>query len=202
MPETRVIDIAKSQGMSAAHVLMRLRDAGFDVTAAAFTVDEGSALRRPPAGNGTAFHPAPPLPRAARPRAPAPAPRSSPPPSAQPAQRASQGPADSPRGVQSPRPLFEPDGPPLQMRPRRREEEPPTPSSRCPRVPTGTRPPVRAAARGGQPKRGRGCRATRPAPRTGPTIVEDAKVRPAPTPPPPLRRAAPAQPAQPAAGGR
>ena len=107
MPETRVIDIAKSQGMSAADVLMRLRDAGFDVTAAASTVDESSALAAL-AGNGTAAAPRPAAtPRPAAPQQPAP--------SATPAPRASQ----PTEGAASNRRVFEPDGPPLQMRGRR-----------------------------------------------------------------------------------
>src|SRR6478609_6985022 len=162
MPETRVIDIAKSQGMSTADVLMRLRDAGFDVTAAASSVDESSALAAL-AGNGTAAAPRP----AATPQ---------PAPSAQPAQRASQ----ASEGAASNRRVFEPDGPPLQMRGRREEE--PYAQQPMPR-PTGTRPSGQPAARGGQS--GESGAGTRPAPRTGPTIVEDAKVRPAPTPPPP-----------------
>src|SRR3954449_4107004 len=73
MTKKRVHEIAKEQGMSSADVLTKLRDAGFDVTAAASTVDEAEALRAL-GGNGGA----PAKPAAARPaqrgaRAPPPA---------------------------------------------------------------------------------------------------------------------------------
>jgi translation initiation factor IF-2 len=45
MTKKRVHEIAKEQGMSSADVLTKLRAAGFDVTAAASTVDEAEALR-------------------------------------------------------------------------------------------------------------------------------------------------------------
>ena len=44
MTKKRVHEIAKEQGMSSADVLTKLRAAGFDVTAAASTVDEADPL--------------------------------------------------------------------------------------------------------------------------------------------------------------
>src|SRR4051794_41579769 len=74
MTNKRVHEIAKEQGMSSADVLTKLRAAGFDVTAAASTVDEAAAVRAL-GGNGSAT-------AAPRPAQPAPAQRA-----AQPGQR-------------------------------------------------------------------------------------------------------------------
>src|SRR3954447_22333002 len=68
MTKKRVHEIAKEQGMSSADVLTKLRAAGFDVTAAASTVDEAEALRAL-VGNGAAPA-APAAPAAGRPAAP------------------------------------------------------------------------------------------------------------------------------------
>jgi translation initiation factor IF-2 len=111
MAKKRVHEIAKEQGMSSADVLTRLRDAGFDVTAAASTVDEADALRAL-GGNGSA--PAKPAARAATaaPQQRAAAPQRG----AAPAQRAgaparAAAPGAAPQ--QRTRRIFEPDGPPL-----------------------------------------------------------------------------------------
>ena len=103
MTKKRVHEIAKEQGMSSADVLTKLRAAGFDVTAAASTVDEAEALRAL-GGNGAApAKPAAGAPRAAgRPRRRRRCRRSAPPPPA------------------SPRAPARPRGPPLPVAPRRR----------------------------------------------------------------------------------
>src|SRR3954453_4387383 len=128
MTKKRVHEIAKEQGMSSADVLTKLRDAGFDVTAAASTVDEAEALR-PLGGNGAApakpaaARPAPPPTRAAAPPArPAPRAAGAAPPqrAAAPGQPARPGAPARPAApgaaaAPAPRPprLFEPAGPPL-----------------------------------------------------------------------------------------
>jgi len=172
MAKKRVHEIAKEQGMSSADVLTKLRAAGFDVTAAASTVDEADALRAL-GGNGAApaapaaHRPAHPQQRVAggaaqqRPGAPAP-PRPG-------AGRPGQVPgaqAGAPAAPQRTRRIFEPDGPPLKVPTRRQEEE-------FPRPPMPKRPPA-------QPP---------PAPRPA---------APPPPPPPAAREPAPAEPATPA----
>src|SRR3954466_13595869 len=107
MTKKRVHEIAKEQGMSSADVLTKLRDAGFDVTAAASTVDEAEALRAL-GGNGAA----PAKPAAApppRPRARAPPPRP-PPPRARPRHSAPRPPASRRAPARLP-------GPPLRAPP-------------------------------------------------------------------------------------
>src|SRR3954462_11843313 len=75
MATKRVPEIAKERGMSSKDVLLKLRAAGMDVTAAAAEVDEAAALRAL-ASNGawTPARPAAPgaRPGAAAPRSPAP----------------------------------------------------------------------------------------------------------------------------------
>ena len=95
MTKKRVHEIAKEQGMSSADVLTKLRAAGFDVTAAASTVDEAEALRAL-GGNGAA--PAKPAAAARVPRSRPPRRRAAPP------QRAPAGPAGAPRAPAARRP--------------------------------------------------------------------------------------------------
>jgi translation initiation factor IF-2 len=138
MAEKRVHEIAKERGMSASDALLKLRAAGFDVTAAASTVDEAAAVRAL-GGNGAAT--ATPRPASSGQRAAQPGQRP-----AQPGQRAAQ-PGQRPgqpgqRAAQpgeppaqpgqpqqrAPRRVFEPDGPPLKVTPRsQREAERPRP---------------------------------------------------------------------------
>jgi translation initiation factor IF-2 len=182
MTKKRVHEIAKEQGMSSADVLTKLRAAGFDVTAAASTVDEAEALRAL-GGNGAA----PAKPAAARPAQPAARPAG-----AAPAQRAAPGQPARPGAparpagqagaapTQRPRRIFEPDGPPLKVPTRRQEEEYPRPP--MPPRPPATPPPM--------PRR--------PAPAApAPTAREATPAPPAAKPEPP--KAPAAEPAQPAA---
>src|ERR687883_354800 len=79
MATKRVHEIAKERGMSSKDVLLKLRAAGMDVTAAAAEVDEAEALRAL-ASNGTTRAGAAPLApclRARRPAAAGAAPRPS-----------------------------------------------------------------------------------------------------------------------------
>src|SRR3954462_10063530 len=81
MATKRVPEIAKERGMSSKDVLLKLRAAGMDVTAAAAEVDEAEALRalaangspRPGAPPPAPGRPAPPAAGPPRPAAPAPA---------------------------------------------------------------------------------------------------------------------------------
>src|SRR4051794_16146534 len=124
MAKKRVHEIAKEQGMSSADVLTKLRAAGFDVTAAASTVDEAEALRALD-GNGST----PARPRAAA--APPPAAGQQRPAAGQPAAPARPG--GQPQ--QRTRRIFEPDGPPLKVPSRRQQDDypsgplPPRPSA-------------------------------------------------------------------------
>src|SRR3954452_15357388 len=121
MTNKRVHEIAKEQGMSSADVLTKLRDAGFDVTAAASTVDEAAALRAL-GGNGAAAKPA-----AARPAQPAARAAGAAPPqrAAAPGSPARPGAPAGPAApgaaapAARPRRIFEPDGPPLKVPTRR-----------------------------------------------------------------------------------
>ena len=54
MPEKRVHEIAKEQGLPSAEVLVKLRAAGFDVTAAQSVVDADSAVAALKRSNGDA----------------------------------------------------------------------------------------------------------------------------------------------------
>jgi translation initiation factor IF-2 len=200
MAKKRVHEIAKEQGMSSADVLMRLRDAGLDVTAAASTVDEAEALRAL-GGNGSA--PAKPAARAAT--AAPPQQRAGAP------QRAGQqrqaAPAARAAGQGAPpqqrtRRIFEPDGPPLKVPTRRQDDD-------YPRPPLPPRPsPTPAARPATPPPRSREApkAAAQPAPQPRqPQAREAAPAKPAPTERPAQRppaqqpqRQQPAEPAQPA----
>ena len=110
MAKKRVHEIAKEQGMSSADVLTRLRDAGFDVTAAASTVDEADALRAL-GGNGSA--PAKPAARAATAAAPqqrAAAPQRAGAPAQQRPGAPARAAAEGAPPQQRTRRIFEPDG--------------------------------------------------------------------------------------------
>ncbi len=213
MAEKRVHEIAKERGMAASDVLLQLRAAGIDVTAAASTVDEAEALRAlgsNGSGSATAAPPraAPTGQRAAQPtqRAAQPGAAGQRPAQARPAQPGQPG-QRPPTAQARPRRVFEPDGPPLKVPSRaQRDDERPRPVM-PPRPPAG-----RSAAPGGQPRGGRpaqGARrpeAERPAAPAQQAPAEQPAARQAPAQPAPAeppqqeqpqaRTAAPAQPAQ------
>jgi translation initiation factor IF-2 len=147
MPEKRVHEIAKERGLPSSEVLLKLRAAGIDVTAAASTVDEAAALRAlggNGGGRGTdgggAVRPPQPRPGAQRPAQPGQRAAGAP------GQRAAQ-PGQRPAGQQRPRRIFEPDGPPLKVPTRRQEDDyprppmPPRPSAQPAPRPTPAPPP-------------------------------------------------------------
>src|ERR671937_893143 len=143
MAQKRVHEIAKERGMSSKDVLLKLRAAGMDVTAAAAEVDEAEALRAL-ASNGTARPGGPQRPAAQAPAQQKPAP---------PAGRARRPapPRDGEAAARRSRRVFEPDGPPLQVQPRGRQQ------GYVPPPPPGPRPRPSAEPAAG----------TRPAPRAG-----------------------------------
>jgi translation initiation factor IF-2 len=184
MAKKRVHEIAKEQGMSSADVLTRLRDAGFDVTAAASTVDEAEALRAL-GGNGSA--PAKPTARAAtaapQQRAAAPQRAAQQRPGA-PARAAGQGaPAE-----QRTRRIFEPDGPPLKVPTRRQEDD-------YPRPPLPPRPSATPAPRPTSPPQ-RPREAPRPAPTPAPQPAQPQAREAPPAKPAPTERPAQRPPAR------
>jgi translation initiation factor IF-2 len=185
MTKKRVHEIAKEQGMSSADVLTKLRAAGFDVTAAASTVDEAEALRAL-GGNGAA----PPKPAAARP-AEAPAR-----PAGAPTQRRPVAPGQAqPGGAPTARPrrIFEPDGPPLKVPTRRQEDE-------YPRPPMPPRPSARPAPAPPPPAPRQPAPPPPPKPAEQPVAHETPPAPAAPAPRPAAAAPAPAPaPAQPAA---
>jgi translation initiation factor IF-2 len=164
MAKKRVHEIAKEQGMSSADVLTKLRAAGFDVTAAASTVDEADALRAL-GGNGAApAAPATARPAAAQQRAGAPQRPGAP--AQRPGAPARAGQAGAP--AQRTRRIFEPDGPPLKVPTRRQEDD-------FPRPPMPPRPSAQPAPRPAPP---------RPAP-PPPAARQPAPPAEAPAPKPP-----------------
>src|SRR4051794_38954749 len=185
MAQKRIHEIAKERGMSSKDVLLRLRAAGRDVTAAAAEVDEAEALRALAASGPSAARPATAAQRAAAPaaRGATAAPAR---PAATPAQRraaaqgaaarppaeagADAGPAD---GAHSRR-VFEPDGPPLEVKPRGQQgyvPPPPPPPRARPR--TSEEQADRGGAQTGAPEGGSsGGREAPAAPAVGPKIVE------------------------------
>jgi translation initiation factor IF-2 len=217
MATKRVHEIAKERGMSSKDVLLKLRAAGMDVTAAAAEVDEAEALRalaangssRPATAQPRAAGQAPAAPRgaatAARPGAAstrAGAAAAGGPAVRRPAAAAQGGrpatPADGETQRRSRR-VFEPDGPPLQVQPRGRQQgyvPPPPPKPR----PRPSAEPAAGTQRPGaqQPRRDEpSASTTAPArPQAGPRIVESPTPAPAPTPRPPTRRAPAPAPAQ------
>ncbi|HET8631064.1 MAG TPA: translation initiation factor IF-2, partial [Thermomicrobiales bacterium] len=111
--------------MSSSDVLLKLRAAGLDVTAAASTVEEDEALRAL-RSNGSGAKPAPAPPAAQR--AAAPAARTAAPRQA----AAPPAGAQKPAAPQRARRIFEPDGPPLQL-PSRQQDDRAIPQAPPPR---------------------------------------------------------------------
>ncbi|HEU4979244.1 MAG TPA: translation initiation factor IF-2 N-terminal domain-containing protein, partial [Solirubrobacteraceae bacterium] len=139
MAKKRVHEIAKEQGMSSSDVLVKLRAAGLEVTAAASTVEEDEALRAlrsNGSGAKAAAKPAAPAQRAAAAGA-----RTAPP------RQAAAPPAAEPAAPQRARRIFEPDGPPLQL-PSRQQDDRGIPQAPPPRPrqapPAPPRPPAPA----------------------------------------------------------
>ena len=221
MAQKRIHEIAKERGMSSKDVLLKLRAAGMDVTAAAAEVDEAEALRALAASGPSAARPATTAQRtAASATARGAGATAAPPrPAATPAQRraaAAGAPARGPAGAEAgsdaaqpdagrSRRVFEPDGPPLEVKPRGQQgyvPPPPPPPRARPR--TSEEQAAQAGSEQNGPEDGTtGGRAAPGTPAVGPKIVEQPTAAAAPPAPAPVRRAseAPARPASPARSG-
>ena len=201
MAKKRVHEIAKEQNLPSKEVLERLRDAGIEVTAAASSVDEATALRALGVNGGAAKSAAPAAPAPRAPKAPAtpkaPASLRQPAQPAQPRAAAAAPKAperrvfepDAPPPVPGGRRVFEPDVPPP-PRPTRRGAAPQAPAPPPPRP----RPGARTSDLPSDPRTAAQAPA-RPAP-AGPKII--AKPEPAPSAPAAPKAAAPAAPPAPA----